>query len=333
MNDLEGSATVTDSGNVHAPAHPIAMVAALGVGGVIAVQSRINGEFGHVLHDGIFAAVISFIVGLTLLSVIIACRPSSRQHLSRDLPIAYRSGRLRWWQFLGGLGGACVVASQTLTVPLLGVALFTVALVAGMTGSSLVVDRMGLAPGGKRAVTGPRIAGAVGTTVAVALAVSGRFSGGNLAVWALVVTVAAGLASSFQQAVNAQIAVATKDPLVATFVNFVCGLTALMIALVIEHTIGGHAWTMPPAPWHQPIVWLGGPVGLLFIVTAAYFVAPLGVLLFSLLNIAGQLVGALVLDLIVPTPGTVVDSTLVVGMLLTLVAVAVASYRPRATKR
>jgi transporter family-2 protein len=317
----------------HPPGHPIAMVAALGVGGVIAIQSRINGEFGHVLNDGIFAAVLSFIVGLSLLIVIIAFRPSTREHLFVDLPRAFGDGRLRWWEFLGGLGGASVVASQTLTVPLLGVALFTVALVAGMTGSSLLVDRMGLAPGGKRAVTGPRVAGAVGTTLAVALAVSGRFSQGNLALWALLVTVAAGLASSFQQAVNAQIAVATRDPLVATFVNFVCGLTALVIALGLEHSIGHHAWTMPPAPWQQPILWLGGPVGLLFIVTAAYFVAPLGVLLFSLLNIAGQLVGALVLDLVVPTEGTMIDSRLVTGMFLTLVAVAVASYRRPAAKR
>ncbi len=317
---------------VHAPHHPIAMACALGIGGVIAIQSRINGELGHRIHDGIFAAVISFSVGLLLLLVVIAFRRQSREHLTRDLPEAYRSGRLVWWQFLGGLGGASVVASQTLTVPLLGVALFTVALVAGMTGSSLLVDRIGLAPGGKRAVTGPRIVGAVGTTIAVALAVSGRFSEGNLAVVALLAVVAAGVASSFQQAVNAQISVATRDPLVAAFVNFVTGLIALITALGIEHVIGHHAWTMPPAPWSEPILWLGGPVGLLFIVTAAYFVAPLGVLLFSLLNIAGQLVGALILDLVVPTPGTIVDANLVIGMLMTLAAVAVASYRPRRAK-
>ena len=122
------------------------MACALGIGGVIAVQSRINGELGHRIHDGIFAAVISFTVGLLLLVIVIACRRESREHLTGDLPQAYRSGRLVWWQFLGGLGGASVVASQTLTVPLLGVALFTVALVAGMTGSSLLVDRIGLAP-------------------------------------------------------------------------------------------------------------------------------------------------------------------------------------------
>ena len=176
-------------------------------------------------------------MGLLLLVLLILGRPQSRQHLAVDLPQAYRSGRLVWWQFLGGLGGASVVASQTVTVPLLGVALFTVALVAGMTGSSLLVDRIGLAPGGKRAITGPRVIGAVGTTVAVGLAVSGRLSEGNLAILALIAVVAAGVASSFQQAVNAQISVATRDPLVAAFVNFVAGLIALIDAGTISGKI------------------------------------------------------------------------------------------------
>ena len=319
--------------SLHPPAHRFAMLAALGIGGVIAVQSRINGELGHRLNDGIFAAVISFSVSITILLVIIAFRPSTREHLTVDLPREYRAGRLKWWQLLGGLGGATFVASQALTVSVLGVALFTVAIVAATTSSSLLVDRLGLSPGGKRAITAPRIIGAVGATLAVALAVSGRFSEGNLAIWALAVSVIAGIASSFQQAFNAQVSVATRDPLVATLVNFLAGFTALVTALLIEHSIGHREWHLPPAPWEQPILWLGGPVGLLFIVTAAYFVAPLGVLLFSLLNIAGQLVGALILDLIIPTPGTVVDVSLVVGMFLTLAAVAVASYRPRVSKQ
>jgi transporter family-2 protein len=46
---------------------------------------------------------------------------------------------------LGGVGGAMFVAAQGLVVPTLG-ALFTVAVVAGQTGNSLVADRLGWAP-------------------------------------------------------------------------------------------------------------------------------------------------------------------------------------------
>ena len=54
-----------------------------------------------------------------------------------------RVGRLRWCQLRGGFGGAIFVASQSVTVSTLGVAMFTVCIVAGQTGISLLVDRLG----------------------------------------------------------------------------------------------------------------------------------------------------------------------------------------------
>jgi transporter family-2 protein len=303
------------------------VVLALLVGVLVVVQSRINGELGHVVGDGVLAAVIQFGVGLLLLSVIVASRRSTRERLVRALPRELRAGRLRWWQLLGGLGGATLVASQGITVTALGVALFTVLTVAGTTGSSLLVDRIGLGPGGVRPITTGRVLAAVGTTLAVALAVSGRFSSGSLAWSAVLLTLTAGVAVSFQQAVNGQVAMRTGDPLVATSVNFVVGLTALTTVLVLEHVVGSHAWTWPPAPWTEPVLWLGGPIGVAFVVTAAVVVRPLGVLLFSLLTIAGQLAGSLVSDLLVPTAGTVIGWQLVAGVVLTGVAVTVAALR------
>ena len=49
----------------------------------------------------------------------------------------------------------------------------------------------------------------------------------------------------------------------------------------------------------------------------------LGVLLLALLSISGQLLGALVIDLVAPTGGTAVHPTLVAGVLLAWVAVGV----------
>jgi transporter family-2 protein len=189
------------------------------------------------------------------------------------------------------------------------------------------VDRIGLGPGGVRPITTGRVLAAVGTTLAVALAVSGRFSSGSLAWSAVLLTLTAGVAVSFQQAVNGQVAMRTGDPLVATSVNFVVGLTALTTVLVLEHVVGSNTWTWPPAPWSEPVLWLGGPIGVAFVVTAAVVVRPLGVLLFSLLTIAGQLVGSLVSDLLVPTAGTVIGWQLVAGVVLTGVAVTVAALR------
>ena len=297
------------------------------VGVLAVVQGRINGELGHTVNDGILAAVISFGTGMTLLVVIVSLRPSTRAAIFERLPALVRSGDLRWWQLVGGFCGAFFVASQGITIPTLGVALFTVLVVAGTTGSSLLIDAAGLGPGGRRAITSRRVVGAVGTTLAVVVAVSGRFSAGSLALSAVLLTVTAGALTSFQQAINAQVAVKTGDPLASTTLNFVLGLSALLVALAVEHLVVGHAWTAPPSPLVSPVLWLGGAIGVAFILISARVVGPLGVLLYSLLSIGGQLGGSLLLDLLVPTTGTSVGWQLVAGVALTGVAVTYTAVR------
>src|SRR3712207_1698340 len=53
----------------HPPAHVrVAGAALAALGGVaLAVQGRINGQLGHLMHDGVFAALISFGTGTILL--------------------------------------------------------------------------------------------------------------------------------------------------------------------------------------------------------------------------------------------------------------------------
>lgn len=306
--------------------HVAAMLGALAVGLLSSMQARINGGLAHAVDDPALAAVISFGTGLAILLVIVGVRRSTRDALLRTLPERLRLGDLRWWQLVGGLAGALYVACQGLAIPSLGVALFTVLIVAGTTGSSLVVDAIGLGPGGRRPITGARVVGAMGTTAAVLVAVSGRFSTGSLALAAVILTVTAGFLQTFQQAVNGQVAMRTGDPLVATFVNFLVGMVALVVYFAVEH-LAGHPWTAPPAPWAVPVLWLGGALGIVWIMTAARVVRPLGVLLFALLSIGGQLLGSLVLDLLVPTPGVVVGWQLITGVLLTAAAVTWAAVR------
>ena len=169
---------------------------------------------------------------------------------------------------------------------------------------------------------------AAGTVLAVGLAVSGRLSVGDLVVWALVLALVAGAMTGVQPALNGQVGAKTGEPLVATVVNFVGGTAGLALALAIEH-LAGHAWTAPPAPWSQPVLWLGGTIGVAFILAAVIVVRPLGVLLLSLLTTAGQLTGALLVDVFVPTPGTHVSWQLVTGVVLTAASVSLAAVRPR----
>ncbi len=304
------------------------MALAFTVGITSVVQARSNGELALVTGDAFLTGVISLTTGLAILVVIVAVRGPSRRALIHEVPAALRDGRLRWWHFLGGIGGALYIGSQAVTVPLLGVAVFTVSYVAGVTGMSLLVDRWGFGPGGSRAVSRRRVLSAIGTTLAVALAVSGRLLSGDLVWWAVGAVIVAGGVVATQLALNGTVAQRTGDPFPAALINFALALVLLLIGLGIEHLIG-HRWAPPPAPWDQPLLWLGGITGVLYISVAAVLVRPLGVLLFGLLTIAGQLTGSLLSDLLLPTPGTVVSWQLVAGVVLAGAAVAFAAIRPR----
>jgi transporter family-2 protein len=301
---------------------------AVGSGLAIPVQGRINGALGARLNDGIAAAVVSFSTGLLLMILISLVLPRGRAGLASILP-AVRTRAFPRIYVLAGAIGALFVFAQSFTVGLLGVALFTVATVTGQTVSGLLVDRLGIGPAGKKSVTGIRIIGCVLTIAAVAWAVSPRFSGagagGDAGPGALLVPlllpVAAGFLMSFQQAMNGTATVHYGTPIAATLVNFVAGTIVLWAAFAVKLAVAGAGNPLPADWWY----YLGGPMGCVFIGLGALLVRSLGVLVTGLGMIAGQLLGSLALDLVLPAPGTVVAPATVLGTLLTLGAIILAT--------
>lgn len=304
-----------------------------GIGAGVAVQARINGALGARLHDGIAAAVISFGTGLVLLVIAFALSGRLRGGLA-EVRAAVGDGRLRGWQLLGGLCGAFFVASQGLTVAAIGVTAFTVAVVAGQLVSSLVVDRLGLAPSGRTPVTPLRAAAAVIAVGAVFLASGGR-SGAAPAGLALpeslreapdVLLIAlpalAGIGLAWQQAVNGRVG-AVGGPAPATLINFAVGFAALCaVESVVLLTVSGLG-PLPTEPW----LYLGGAIGVAFIGLGAVTVRWIGVLLLGLTSVAGQLVASVLLDLLVPG-GPGLRSRAIVGCALVLLALVLAMRRP-----
>lgn len=307
------------------PALPlvIGLPIAVATGLVIPLQGRINGALGAKLDDGFAAAVVSFTTGLLLISAISLATPKGRAGLQRIIPAVRNRSFPRFYVMAGAIG-ALFVFAQSFTVALLGVALFTVAAVTGQTLSGLLVDRMGIGPGGKRAITGVRILGSVLTVAAVAWAVSPRFSGDTdiaSLVLPVLLPLAAGFFMSFQQAMNGTATVHYGTPIAATLVNFIAGALILWIAWIIKLAVAGPGHPLPSEWWY----YLGGPMGCLFIGLAALLVRSLGVLITGLGMIAGQLVGSLVLDVVIPSPGAVVALPTVLGTVLTLAAIIVAT--------
>ncbi|MFC4148346.1 DMT family transporter [Micromonospora mangrovi] len=293
-------------------------------GVAVAVQSRINGELGVRLADGIAAAVVSFGLGLLVLLVLVPATPGGRRGLA-TLRTALRAGSLRPWQCLGGVCGAFLVATQGLTIGTLGVAVFTVAVVAGQSGSSLLVDRAGVGPLGRQPVTPARLTGAVLTVLAVLLAVGDRLGDpGALAL--AVLPLLAGVGIAWQQAVNGRVRGAAGSALTATLVNFAVGTLALLVTFAVDLAVRGRpAGAFPSEPW----LYLGGPIGIAFIALAAAIVRFTGVLLLGLATIAGQVVGAVLLDLVLPTAASHPGPATLAGAALTMVAVLVAALGSR----
>ncbi|HET8878195.1 MAG TPA: DMT family transporter [Arthrobacter sp.] len=315
----------------HAPRLPLplGLLAAVTAGLLVPVQGRINGALGTVLADGLAAAVVSFTTGLVLMIAISLALPKGRAGLATVLP-ALRERRFPRYYVLAGAIGALFVFAQSFTVGLLGVALFTVAAVTGQTLSGLLVDRMGIGPAGKRPITGIRVLGSVLTVAAVAWAVSPRFASGGASaggadpmqlVLPVLLPVLAGFLMSFQQAMNGTATVHYRTPITATLVNFIAGSIVLWLAWLIKLAIAGPGNALPGQWWY----YLGGPMGCVFIAVAAFLVRSLGVLVTGLGMIAGQLLGSLGLDLALPAPGTVVALPTVLGTLLTLAAIVLAS--------
>jgi bacterial/archaeal transporter family-2 protein len=296
----------------------LAIILAMLCGTGVALQSSINGELAARLHNGFVAAVISFGSGLLLLAVGLAFSPSGRRGLS-TLKRAVRARELRWWNLFGGFAGALLVLSQGLTVALLGVALFTVATVAGQTLSGLVLDRIGVGPSGRHHLTAPRVIGAVLCLIAVTWAVSAQLRS-DVAVWVLILPIIAGVGVGWQQAVNGQVRERSGSAYTATFINFLAGTVVLTAAVLVDTAIVGWPKALPPELW----LYLGGPIGCVFIAGAALLVRRTGVLVYGLALVAGQLIAALGLDILLPTASAALAWQTIAGTCLALVAVVVA---------
>ena len=297
-------------------------------GAVFALQTRVNGELGSRSGAAVWAALVSFGSGLLLLAALIPLLPPVR----RALRPAVRD-RLPWWAYSGGLSGATAVAVSAVAVPRVGVATYTVGVVAGQAIGGLRVDRAGISPGGPRPLTATRVGGSLLAVAAVALirlAHTGGATSGGVVLALLLAAAASGAWISVQQALNGRVQRATGQPLLAALVNFAVGTGALLVGFgVVAATGHGPTHPWPAAGW----LYAGGALGIVYIATAAWTVRPLGVLRLGLLTVAGQLAGGVLIDLVSPAAGASVGPVTVIAVLLTLVGVAIAGHDPQSRSR
>lgn len=287
-------------------------------GAMIALQARANGELSHRLGNGLQAALVSFSSGLLIILIITPFSPHIKQGI-RNLRSAISLKEIARWKLLAGALGGSFVAIQTQIVPLIGVAIYSVASIAGQTAMSLVVDRIGLTGGGKKLISPRRVIAAVITVVAVLVSVWDRIDANNLSMIAVTAGCIAGAVVGVQRALNGQINEHSHQSFTTSLLNFITGTTFLLILILVGAVLGKNELSpLPAGPWW---IYTGGVIGVIYIAFTSTIVQHLGVLTFTLFSVGGQLAASLIIDLVSPTDGVSVSAYLVTGLAMTYVGV------------
>jgi len=273
---------------------------------------------------GLNALTVSLVValaGLAPLMVIATARGTDRAALGvvlRDI----RTGSLpltRWFLWAAGLIGAIFTAVQAAILPLLGLTLFVVAVVAGRTTAALLVDHIGLAHGGSRRITGMRILAVLVTVLAVGIPLLGQ-DDPHTATASIAVTVIAliiGGSLAVQGAAGSHLRERTT-PVAATVVIYIVTIVLLGVLVVPWMLLSSSTPSLPGDVWP----YLGGPLGLVALLVPIALIRYLGVLVATIATISGQLVSSLTGDAFWPVDGPPLQRVALVAAALTALGVA-----------
>ena len=299
-------------------------------GVMIAFQARANGELSYRLDNAPQAALVSFSSGLFFITIYAIFSPKIKEGIKR-LRSAVSSGEIPKIRLLAGSLGGAFVALQTSVVPLIGVALYSVASIAGQSAVSLLVDRIGLTGGGVKLISPRRIAAAVITVIAVLVSVIDKLEADNFQLFALLLALIAGALVGVQRALNGQINEYSQNSYTTSLLNFITGTSFLTLFIIILIVLGRvELEPLPIGPWW---IYTGGVIGVIYIAATSLIVQHLGVLTFTLFSVGGQLIASLLLDIYSPTQGVSVSGYLVSGIAMTYIGVLVGGVRQSRLER
>lgn len=297
---------------------PLLVLCTILAGMLSPMQSAVNGQVGKLMNDGNASAVVSFGSGLVVMAIIILARHSTRKQFA-SIPSKIKSHKIPWWNWLAGCCGAMVVFSEGASASVLGVATFQTTLISGMVISGLACDRLGIGVDVKQPLSFARVLGAILAIAATILVVLPNWSAPKVVALAILPFLA-GLLAGWQPAGNSAVAEETGSMLVSITWNFIIGFCVLGAALAVRLMMGQLTFIFPNHWW----MFLGGPLGLLSIALMALLVRGLGLLLLGLASTAGQLIGSLLIDWLLPQFGSQIYLVTILGALVALVGAGIA---------
>lgn len=292
----------------------LAALVAAGSGAVLSLQGRLNGDLASAGTGPVVASWLSY-VGTLLATVLVVV---ARRRVRSTATVL--RGSASWWWFGVGLCSVPIVVAMAAGVPLVGVAVASVCSVAGQTVAGLALDARGIGVPAPIRLTPRRGAAGLAALAGLGIAVLGGSTtqeGWKVAL-AGAALFAGGVLLCGQQAGNGRVTQLTGDPVVATLTSVTGGLVGISVVCAALVPTGALGAVSLPAQWW---LYLGGALGTVVTVAAAYAVRHLGTFVLTLTVVGGQMVMAMVLDVlgVVGLRWQTVVATAAVGIAVLLV--------------
>ncbi len=275
---------------------------AIGVG--FAMQTAVNSQLRKFVLSPFKASMISFIVGVFILTVVMIV--SSNSIL---IPLeTFTTQPL--WIWVGGLFGVIGLTTNILLFPRIGSVQAAVMPIFGMIVMGMLIDNFGWFNSMVQPFTTNRIIGVllllmgIFLTVVLTELVSKRRKIANeqddskssveLWMWR-VIGFGAGMLMSAQAAINGQLGSVLGSPVHAAFVSFFVGAAILIIVVLVKERSFKDVINpiTKKAPWW---VWLGGLFGSTYVLVNVYLVSEIGTGPTVILALFGQLTGSLLVE-------------------------------------
>jgi transporter family-2 protein len=282
------------AGSPPVKALPLLSLASFAGGAALATQASLNARLSVPLKTPLGGASLSFLGGFLALLLLVAV---SDLGMTAKAP----SGKpLHWWLWvLPGVVGSFYVTMGTFLGPKLGFSLFFVCIVCGQLAGALLIDRFGVLDIPKSELSASKLGSVALVLVGAVLAVVERLqlsgSAGLLVLYILISLLAGTLVSIQVCFTNAftrrRGTLPHRTALLAFFTGGTIGWTVWGIALaafprIRDPDFAATAWWM----------YFGGPLGASYVLASVAVAPLLGVALFFISVVAGQLVMASLID-------------------------------------
>lgn len=278
-----------------------AVLLAISIGAIFAVQTAINAQLRKYVISPFLASMISFAIGVIFLTITLV---SSGSSLGIPLDLLLNQPIYIW---LGGIGGAIAITTNILLFPKLGSVQTAILPIFGMTLMSMLIDHNGWFNSTQYSFGWNRIFGISLVLIGVFVATAIRRKKNeqyspqinkermlNQWIWRIV-GILAGMLLAIQIAVNGQLGKVLHSSSHAALVSFFVGTITLIIIVGLKD----RSYTNIKEPFKQSApwwIWIGGILGGSYVLINVFLVNQIGNGQTVVLALFGQITGSLLVQ-------------------------------------